>query len=700
VAALKVLSYLRSRHLELGIKTLFEVPDLKTASENIRDNTIVKQKGENHPASADANGLPVTQESTAGPMTALQTKMIQASLRIPGANTMLIRIRIPHAGEEFDRRGLKEAWQRVLDRHSIFRTTFTLKDESQHIKPDLDFDWSEEVTTAEQLDDVVRIRSSNIRRKIVDLKLQDDTFTPTIVFDLVTVPKVCSVLLFSAHHAQADGWSFSLILDEVQKVLRGSEMTGWREPTPFIDVAVAQNEQQRSPEGTRFWTSVLRNASDLPKITFPRPASSQVDEWTKTIKLDLGFKLTELERAGRDLHVTPSALIYTAWGLVLSMYTSSNNVAFGAVFSGRNLAGVSDVDHAVGPLLTTVPFPVKFESGQIVSHAVKNVHNRLLQMLEFQWSAVEAMAPMARETIDRLLQTLVVTEYDLPPPTKASWAVEREDLMEFALTLLLERSSRHGRLFGDSEDDQYLQARILYDGSKITESFIHHLLAYFKNAITGLAGMDYTSLRDVRAQIIDDKEKQILLHNPTTLKREVREPQLGRRTIKDAFEAAAQKYSHLLAIMNFTGEGLTYQELDESANKLAWQLRDRVKEKLGARAVVGVLSDGSPYWVISLLAVIKSGFICCPIDVNLPKQRIDTIIDQAGVLILLAATRECANKVNSERYTQVSSGRLIVAQEFIRNSEDACSQPLPTSTEPEDVFYLVFTSGSTGTPKG
>jgi gliotoxin/aspirochlorine biosynthesis peptide synthetase len=499
VAALKVLSYLRSKNLELGIKTLFEVPDLKTASENITENTTAEQKGENPPSSANANGVLATQESRVGPMTALQMKMIQASLRIPGANTMLIRIRIPHAGEQCDRRSLKEAWQRVLNRHSIFRTTFTLRDELQHVKPDLVFDWSEENTTEELLDDVVRTRSSTVRRKIVDLKLQDDTFTPTTVFHLITVPKVCSIFLFSAHHAQADGWSFSLVLDEVQKVLRGAAMTGWREPLSFIDVAVAQNKQQRSPEGARFWTSALKNASDLPKITFPRPASSQVDQWTRTLKLDLGFKITDLERVGRDLHVAPSALIYTAWALVLSMYTSSNNVAFGAVFSGRNLTGVSDVDHAVGPLLTTVPFPVEFENGQTVSHAVKNMHNRLLQMLELQWSAVEAMAPMARETIDRLLQTLVVTEYDLPPSTEASWAVEREDLMEFALTLLLERSSRHGRLFGDSKDDQYLQARILYDGSQITELFIRRLLTYFMNSITGLISMSYNSLRDVRA---------------------------------------------------------------------------------------------------------------------------------------------------------------------------------------------------------
>jgi amino acid adenylation domain-containing protein len=699
LAALKVLSYLRRRHLNLSIRALFELPNLMAIIDAIQERMPI-ENGVNHLSKkSHRDGKPDEEELAVGPMTALQTKMIQASLKTPGANTMLLRIHIPHQDTKLNKADMKEAWYQILHRHPVFRTVFLLKDELQEVKPDLHLSWSEEETTADQLNDVVRVRSLSIRKNMVDLNMQGDTFIPYNVFHLVTIPQVKSILLFSVHHAQADGWSLSIILNEVQAILLGSKLPLQGKPRQFTQIALAQREQQSNPEGVSFWTKALKRHSDLPKFDLPKPPPSQKPhEWTRSTKMDLGFTLVELEQGARFLQVNPSTLLYAAWGLVLSNYTSSDRVAFGAVFSGRDLVDVQGLEGAVGPLFNTVPFLLEFQAGQKVAHALSLINSQLLQMLEFQWSAAEVMTTMTGESVSATLQTLMVTEYDLPSSENSSWAVEREDIMEFSLTLLLERSSGAELMYSSNKEDQDLQARILFNSSKYLESSIPKLLTHFRNALRGFLNPQDTSISEVRSQLLDEQEKQALLRPPRAFDQETEADLIIKdRTVKDAFETAASNWLNTCAIEISHGNGLSYGKLDEESNKVARELRKRVQSASPKDVIVGVISDGSPYWVIAILAVLKAGYICCPIDVSLPARRIHTIMTESGTSVLLSATRTCADKVDLGEGHDLLH---IVVDEFLRISVNAPASQLQTDTEPEDVIYLVFTSGSTGVPKG
>lgn len=696
LAALKVLSYLRSKQLRLGLRSLLELPNLSAVCDTIQEGTTLENEEEASGTTSRDNDSD-EQESTTGPMTALQIKMVQASLKSPGANAALLRISIPHSDVTLDKTRLREAWYQVLYRHAVFRTTFLLKDELQQVKPDLDLDWSEEETTADKLHEVIHARSLSIRKKMLSLNEQSEVFVPVNVFHLISVAGVSSTLLFSAHHLQADGWSLSIILDEVQAIFLGDKSLLMKRPPQFIHIALAQKQQQADPEGISFWTSILGNLSGLPRLSLPKPLPSQrTFEWTSSLKLDLGFGGVELEQAARFRRAIPSTLLYAAWGLVLSNYTSSDRVAFGAVFSGRNLGTVPGVERAVGPLFNTVPFPIEFEDEQTVTDAVSTINNHLLQMLEFQWSAVEAMATMTGDSISGALQTLVVTEYDLPP-TQGSmpWTVENKDLMEFGLTLLLERSDGTGHR---DSNDQELQARILFDSSRYAESSIPKLLTHFRNALSGLINSKNEYMQDVRSQLMDEEEKLSLLQAPSAFGGEF---YMDAMTVKDAFEVAMSQWPRLCAIESAQGDKLSYSEIDEASNKVARQLRQHLKEKPPKDVVIGVLSDGSTHWAISILAVFKAGCICCPIDISLPRLRIETIIEQSGASVFLAANQLCVAKIKDGKDNENDSDvGIIVVDEFLQHTPDAPAGQLQTISKPEDIVYLLFTSGSTGVPKG
>lgn len=667
LAGLKVLSFLRIKGFHLRLGSLFDLPDLY-AIHNAIETLDEVEEGEDSLSHGPA--------PTTGPMTSLQAKMVQAGLRNPTVNYMVVNISLPHTGKIFSGSRLQSAWRQVIERHTIFRTAFNLKDQLQEVQTNLDLDWTYEETTSDQLESIIRYHSREMRKKI-SYSEQGDTFIPVSAYCLITIPNVSSTFLALVHHSLADGWSFSVILEELRLALDGKSLAY---PPQFINIALTQMQLREDAQGNAFWDSLLENGLDQPQLGLPKsPSNTLVTDWSKSIQLNLGFGSEELEARARLQRVTPATMVYTAWGLVLSNYSFTDKVAFGVVFSGRNI-NLLGVDRVVGPLLSTCPFPLEFKHGQSVTDALSMTQSQLLRMLEFQWSADKAMSKLPAEKIANAFQTIVVMEYDLPTLSghcealPEPWKIEREDMMEFGISLLLE-----------AEDDGSLRARILFDSSRYADQSIGSLLNHFKNAINGLLSPQNTLIQHIRDGMIMGEEREVLLNPPRGLTRNYR----GYDTVKDAFEAAAARWPDLRALESVAGS-MTYQELDEAANRLASYLKSITK----AGDVIGILTDGSLHWVVTILSVLKASCICCPIDVNLPAARIEMIIQQSGATVFLAANRNCARIMKD-----IQKHDIIVSEEFLETC-GAPAYPLETLSGPKDIIYLVFTSGSTGIPKG
>lgn len=668
LAGLKVLSFMRTKGFHMRLGPLFDLPNLSA----IHDAMVEIDGTQEEDGTSDHK-----QTLASGPMTSLQTKMIRTGLRNPATSYMLLRMTLPYSGNAFSGETLQSAWQQVIERHSIFRTTFNLKDQTQHVQQKLNLDWKNEETTRDQLERVIRIRSQEMRKRISYLE-HGDTFVPISAYRLIIVPNVASTFIALLHHSLVDGWSFSIMLEELRLALDGKPLS---EPPQFINIALAQKRLQQDSQGNKFWEKCLRDGFAQPQLRLPKPSADvPVTDWSKTLQVNLGFGSKELEAKSRHRRITPATAIYTAWGLVLSNYSFSDRVAFGVVFSGRNI-DAAGTDRVVGPLLNTCPFPLEFKESQSVADILSEAQSQLLQMLEFQWCADNALAKMPSERIANAFQTIVVVEYDLPSQSGSCeaipepWKIEREDMMEFGITLLLE-----------DEADGSLRARILYDGSLYTEQSIVGLLNHFKRAIEGLLDCGNSQIQQIRNRIILEEERKVL-SSPS--KQERGSNYQGYQTVKDAFEAAATKWPDLLALESNRGS-MTYRELDESANKLASHLRSTTKPG----DVVGILTDGSLYWVVAILSALKAGCICCPIDVSLPAARIEIIIQQSRATFFIAANRNCARVLRN-----FQGSRITVSDEFLASCKTPPSS-LETVSKPKDVIYLVFTSGSTGIPKG
>jgi amino acid adenylation domain-containing protein len=157
-------------------------------------------------------------------------------------------------------------------------------------------------------------------------------------------------------------------------------------------------------------------------------------------------------------------------------------------------------------------------------------------------------------------------------------------------------------------------------------------------------------------------------------------------TIHRVFEEQARRSPGRVALRH-AARVLTYREVNQRANALAWQL---VRNGVGRKQFVALAMDRSPELIIAMLAVLKCGAAYLPLDGANPVARSIAALDQAGVRIVIADRPRPELCTNGRRSVLFSAS----------NASEAENEPPLVRSEPGDACYLMYTSGSTGASKG
>ena len=158
------------------------------------------------------------------------------------------------------------------------------------------------------------------------------------------------------------------------------------------------------------------------------------------------------------------------------------------------------------------------------------------------------------------------------------------------------------------------------------------------------------------------------------------------KTVVDLFHDQVKRIPDNIAI-KFEDQVVTYLELDRRASKLASLLR---KEGVMKDTLVGLLADRRIETVIGILAVIKSGGAYVPIDTDYPQERMDFLIQDSGVKILLTTEHQIGHLPTGLRYIPIHAAEKNSSLEPV----------IGNSIKPSDLCYVIYTSGTTGNPKG
>ena len=186
-------------------------------------------------------------------------------------------------------------------------------------------------------------------------------------------------------------------------------------------------------------------------------------------------------------------------------------------------------------------------------------------------------------------------------------------------------------------------------------------------------------------QLLPENEKRQLLSEWNETQADYRAEQ----RIHELFEVQAERYPDSIAVL-FEEEKLTYEELNQAANRLAHYLRRR---GVGPEVLVGVCMERSVRMLTAVLGVLKAGGAYVPLDPSYPQERLVYMVEDAQVPIVLTESG----------LTEILAGQglEIICLDRIQELlyRESAENPIITAGA-QNLAYVIYTSGSTGKPKG
>ncbi|MFW6359918.1 MAG: amino acid adenylation domain-containing protein, partial [Chroococcales cyanobacterium] len=133
---------------------------------------------------------------------------------------------------------------------------------------------------------------------------------------------------------------------------------------------------------------------------------------------------------------------------------------------------------------------------------------------------------------------------------------------------------------------------------------------------------------------------------------------------------------------------LTYTELNQRANSLADLL-----QQMGVKpnALVGLCVERSADMVIGILGILKAGGAYVPLDPNYPSDRLQFMLSDTNVSILLTQSALVQKLPRSQ-------ARILCLDQPYPSLHNEKTEN--ATITPNNLAYVIYTSGSTGTPKG
>jgi tyrocidine synthetase-3 len=159
------------------------------------------------------------------------------------------------------------------------------------------------------------------------------------------------------------------------------------------------------------------------------------------------------------------------------------------------------------------------------------------------------------------------------------------------------------------------------------------------------------------------------------------------RTVVQLFAQQVVQRPQATAIVS-RGSRLSYGSLDDDSNRLAAWLAE---QQVGKGSTVGILVPRSEWILTGILGVLKTGAAFVPMDASWPAGRIEYMLADAGVSVLLTTT-EFLPLVKS------FTGKLFAFDIQLEMLPPAAAPAV--DIDPEDTAYIMYTSGTTGRPKG
>nr|QEO73861.1 condensation domain-containing protein [uncultured bacterium] len=487
-------------------------------------------------------------------------------------------------------------------------------------------------------------------------------------------------LVWSFHHILLDGWCTSLLLQEVFHFYEGyqqGEVVELPRPRSYRDY-IGWLQQQDLNAAESYWRKRLAGFTRPVGLELEPPSGERPEGGYGQSERFLTETSTKaLEALAREQQVTLNTVVQGAWAVLLSRYSGERDVVYGVTVAGRP-AELAGVEQMVGLFINTLPLRVQVESGVELGPWLQQLQAEQAEMRQYEYSPlVEVQGWSEVERGVGLFETLVAFEnYPVAPISNGtktaggSLTIAQGRSMErtnYPLTMMVGPGER-------------LQLRVLYQEQRYDAETIERVMGHLEQILVSMADGAQQQVDELRMLSADEVAQVVSEWNET-------EREYAREAcIHDMFVEQARRRPEAVAVIA-DGEQVSYGELDQRANQVAWRLQEL---GVGPEAVVGICVERSVAMVVGLLGILKAGGAYLPLDAEYPQERLEYMLADAGVKVLLT---------QSELRERLPVSDGIECLELSDWFASDAGEP-ESGANAETLAYVIYTSGSTGQPKG
>lgn len=572
---------------------------------------------------------------------------------------------------------LCKAIQSVAERHSSLHTCFDKEGAYQH-------EQSQEPVEILR-EDISRL-SGDEQQCIIDRTAQwfgstpfDLSVAPLIRLKLVKLADDEHVLFFSAHHIVSDGWSTNLMLNEICEVYTASTEhrdVDLPEPADYADYVARESEDvEETCQAVDFW---LEKYNDLPDpldlpCDRPRPPVKSFTGSTLIHQFDTDV-YQAIKKVAADNKATLFTLTFSALKVLLARLSGQNDIVVTIPTAGQVMA---ENPCLVGHCVNLLPIRSRMDLQDSFDTFMKSTQTAVLDAYDHQQCTLGTIVRELRMPRDPSRLPLVEVNFNLD----RDGAGLRVPGLEIEVAQTVKTTSTFEMFFNLNETDNGLELYLDYASTLFDEATIRRWIGHYETLLGEIA--KNTAAPIGKLPLLNAEQEDLIVRSWNTTFAEF--PDIR---VEELVEIQVQKTPDRVAVQ-FGKECLTFAELSQRADDLAARICDH---GLVPDSSVGLCVERSLDMVVGVLAIFKAGGCFTPIDPEFPQQRIQSILDDSQIRLLITQPSLLG------RFQDTSPTAICLeVGEFKTSSR---RKPDRSILKPDQAAYVIYTSGSTGKPKG
>ena len=410
----------------------------------------------------------------------------------------------------------------------------------------------------------------------------------------------------------------------------------------------------------KYWEETLDECSNCISLSARQSETDAVNRMHYVIDLEITQKIYDF---CQDNELSEFDLFLSVLSIYVSHVTNEKSFYLGTDVFNRKSPEKENMDIAATP--TAIKFSVK---NIFISDYLKQCQSDIAKALEHnRFTYNDVLEHVRKNGIEKLYDISLNYKNDtITNDVDYDFALAPNGHQTEGMNISIFRTAKNGL------EVDYSFIIDLFDESEV--SYIHKRIL---NIISQILSAPKLLINDIDIWLSEERA-QILNEFNNTATEYPRE-----KTVVQLFEEQVEKTPESVAVV-FEGECLTYAELNEKANALAYKLRE-----LGVKPgdFVALFTERGIEMLAGIYGIIKAGGAYVPIDPIYPEGRVHFMLE------------DCKPKVVLTYKTRIETGIAVL---------DLCDPAIwegvlknPTNVnKPNDLIYCIYTSGTTGKPKG